>query len=300
MSQIIPAEHDARQFELIQQASKAEDRLFTLRERMHHMAGDRKRWYGKRQVWSMSWAEVSTHISHLAVQGDHEDFRHGGRPSQLLERDSELLAGIGRLDMQAEAMEAEWRCDPWTRYFPCLNSDGHVHATLRGCPTVKRDTAMSWATELSGKTVDEAIDDLGPRLCSVCFPGAPVEHCRSLRDITREQREAEKAARAAQRQADADARAARAAERATKAAQPRKPTPQERRWAAMKDLGKRFELLAAEGRTPLAEAIRELDQLGKAPKWHDAISAWAGAVLDEENDINWAFTQYSVWASSAA
>jgi hypothetical protein len=305
MPEIIPAEHDARQYAIICQASDTRDKLFAGRDRMHRMAGDRKRWIGKSQVWQMSWAEVMEVMKRLVAQGDEKDLSYGARPSGGLARDTELLHEIARLDALSDAMEATWRAHGWTRYFPCLNADGHIHVSLNSCPTIHRNgkaTSMGWATELSGLTVAEAIkpENLGPRLCSVCFPDAPVEHCRSLREITREQRDAERAERQAARELAGQARETRRLAREAKAELPRKETPQERRYAGMRALGDKFQPVAGYTREEVATAIEELASLGKAPKWQDAISAWARAVRDEENDITWAFSQYSVYASYAA
>jgi hypothetical protein len=310
MSQIIPAEHDARQFELICQSAATTDRLFAGRDRMHRVAGDRTRWIGKTKVWSMNWAEVSAAISTLIAQGDERDMSYSVRPSQLVAADAELLAEVARLDAEIDSMESTWRAHRWQRYFPCLNGNGHIHASLSGCPTVNRSgkaTSMGWATELSGKPVSEAIQmpptGLGPRLCSVCFPDAPVEHCRTLSDITREQRAADKLAKQAERDAAAAAKADRQAARAAKAEQPRKQTPQERRWAAMKYLTGFYPdeaAMVAAGREKIAMGIEGLAPLGQSSKWQDAIAAWAKAVRDEENSVLWAFTQYSVPAAHAA
>jgi hypothetical protein len=198
VSPIIPAEHDARQFALIQKLYKVEDRIEALRLSMHRMAGDKESGHGRSRRWGMGFAEVSLRLTELAEAGDAPLRGYGKRPSEVLAQDAALLDEMRDLDAQAEAMEKTWRQHRWTRWYPCLNSDGHVHRTLNGCPTVNRGmsrTSMGWETSLSGKTVAEAIALLGPRLCSVCFPEAPVEHCQSLRDITRAQREAEAAAR---------------------------------------------------------------------------------------------------------
>jgi len=133
----------------------------------------------------------------------------------------------------------------------------------------------------------------------VCFPDAPVEHCRTLSDITREQRAADKLAKQAERNAAAKVRAERQAARDAKAALPRKETPQERRSNAMRALGERFRPVADCTREEVATAISELASLGKSEKWQDAIIAWAKAVRNEDNDITWAFSQYSVYAAYA-
>ncbi len=302
--QTIPAEHDARQFELVQQASRIADRLETVRNQMHRLAGDRKDWIGRRQYWRRTAAEIVRDLE-SAAKDTNPNIRLRTQAAEILRTEADLLGQLAQLTAQIDAMEATWREHRWTRYFPCLNADGHVHTSLNGCPTVNRghsQTAMGWATELSGLPIEEAIrpENLGPRLCSVCYPGAPVEHCRSLRDITREEREAERDRKVQERQAAAEAKEQRRLAREAKAAEPRKETPQERRWAALKAIGGRYDELSAQGREDAAKAIRELDELGKAPKWHDAIEAWAGAVLNEDYDLRWAFFQWSVYAANAA
>lgn len=201
MSQVIPAEHDARQLRVMEENASTESRLWALRDKMHAAAGDKRERAGRGYKWGMGWAEVGITLSHMAMTGDADDFRNGGRPSQLLAQDSELVARIGELDAQEEALQATWRAQKWTRYFPCLNRDGHIHSSLRGCESILATTQMGWATELSGMTVEEAIAKLGPRLCSKCFPDAPSEWCRSLYDITREEREAARARKDAERAA---------------------------------------------------------------------------------------------------
>jgi hypothetical protein len=44
------------------------------------------------------------------------------------------------------------------------------------CHTCRPSTTYGWLPELSGKDEAEAVAQLGPNLCSVCFPSAPVEH----------------------------------------------------------------------------------------------------------------------------
>lgn len=200
-TQVIPAEHDAEQYAVMQENAKAESQLWALRDKMHAMAGDKRERIGRGYQWAMSWGEVGSILSRMAQGEDADDFRHGGRPSQLLAQDSALVARIGELDAREEAMEATWKTVRWTRWYPCLNRDGHIHSSLRGCESILATTQMGWATGLSGMTVEEAIATLGPRLCSKCFPDAPSEWCRSLHDITREQRAAKAAQTAAERAA---------------------------------------------------------------------------------------------------
>src|SRR6185437_291271 len=77
---------------------------------------------------------------------------------------------------------------------------GHIHAST-SCHTLYAGTDIRWRPDLSGKTVDEAVAELGPLLCQVCFPQARAEYKRDPREYARERnaerKAAEKAAKAA-------------------------------------------------------------------------------------------------------
>jgi hypothetical protein len=184
-----PAEFDAAEIELIGER----DRINALADRIvqeaHGAAGDTRSFngWGRNRVvsWQLSDDEA---LERSGRTGQHAAFREGA-------------AALGR---QVAAMEDVYRASPWTRWYPCLNADGHIHCDDRACPTLHRngsETDMGWETRLSGQPVAVVIETLGPRLCSVCFPDAPAEHCRSLSDITRADREAARAARNAARDA---------------------------------------------------------------------------------------------------
>lgn len=188
-----PVRHDEAQFKLYQQLWKAVDGIDAVHERMHHLAGDKHDGYGS-AYWVMKLSDVRVVLGAMLESGDKAPV-----VTELASREVQLEAEAIVLREQIAVMESVWREFRWTRWFECLNADGHVHSSLRGCKTVFGNTAMGWATRLSGMPLEVAIqlppEGLGPRLCSVCFPDAPVEHCRSLRDITRAEREAAKAAR---------------------------------------------------------------------------------------------------------
>jgi hypothetical protein len=195
---IIPEEHDARQLKLLTELGKAKGRLSSFSDQAHKMAGDRKSATGRRYAWQMTDGAA---IRSAGQMTSHPDAAVARAAADLMTDVRYWEGEISRLSAGVLALEAAWREHQWERYFPCLNSDGHIHASLRGCSTVRHDTAMGWETGLSGRPVAAAIAALGPRLCSVCFPGAPAEHCRSLSDITRADREAEKARKAAEKAA---------------------------------------------------------------------------------------------------
>jgi hypothetical protein len=207
MTQAIdPVQFDTELFALYQEHARTERQLQTLFNfKVHPMAGDRQEslGWGKGRRWLTSDEDALSLVRHLADEEDVYVRQLGMRPSEIIANHDAITASMETLWNSIVDAEQVWQEHRWTRWFPCLNADGHVHSTLRGCPTIDRGqyaTQMGWATELSGTPLETAIQmppvGLGPRLCSVCFPDAPVEHCRSLRDITRAEREAEKTARA--------------------------------------------------------------------------------------------------------
>lgn len=188
MTQPEMAAFDARELALCQEMWKIEDRLPAEWNLIHQHAGDKlvSNGYGRPKTWGMSDQEARSRVA-----GD------------LLARIEDIEDSIEQRRLAIAVMEEEFaRQGRWTRYFPCLNRDGHIHASLRGCPTVRFDTAMGWATQMSGLTADEAIhgiegqfEGLGETLCSVCFPEAPAQWCRTRSEVTKEERAAAKAAK---------------------------------------------------------------------------------------------------------
>jgi hypothetical protein len=86
---------------------------------------------------------------------------------------ADLTEAIGLV----EEIDQEYKSRPWSRYWLVTSSDGHIHRDV-GCSTCNKGrepTGFALVPYLSGSTVEAAVADLGPALCSVCFPGAPVE-----------------------------------------------------------------------------------------------------------------------------
>jgi hypothetical protein len=201
-------EFDAAEFELIVRRDQAFSLLARLQQQAHHMAGDKRRGFGSTR-WEMTDGQAEMAVHCTAEGTDSYVPQYGMRPSDLITQVVTARNAINELNASIEAAENEYRAyGGWQRYFPCLNTDGHIHATLRGCKTVYWDTSMGWATQYSGLTTDEAIhgipgqfEGLGETLCSVCFPDAPVEWCRTRSEVTRTERMAAKAAKDAERDA---------------------------------------------------------------------------------------------------
>lgn len=90
---------------------------------------------------------------------------------------AEAEAKLEEARLAVRECEEDYRSRPWARYWLVTTSDGHVHAST-GCCTCNKGrepTGFALVPYLSGRPVEDAVADLGPALCSVCFPAAPVE-----------------------------------------------------------------------------------------------------------------------------
>ena len=88
-------------------------------------------------------------------------------------------AGLALTDanLAVEEVEEEYRSRPWSRFWLVTTSNGHIHRWTHcgTCNRRGRPTGFALVPYLSGQTAADAVADLGPALCSVCFPEAPVE-----------------------------------------------------------------------------------------------------------------------------
>lgn len=76
-----------------------------------------------------------------------------------------------------QEVDAVYAANPWSRYWLVTSSDGHVHRSCHchTCNKGKQATGFALVPSLSGRASADAVADLGPALCTACFPEAPVE-----------------------------------------------------------------------------------------------------------------------------
>lgn len=85
-----------------------------------------------------------------------------------------------KLDVERQSfLEANAMFEGWDRYFLVANANGHIH-TSTSCSTCNIRTQFVWLVELAALTVEDALEEYGSILCSVCFPDAPVEHTNGV------------------------------------------------------------------------------------------------------------------------
>lgn len=94
------------------------------------------------------------------------------RIEPAIARRVELFEQLDELRVRIDALEATYT--GWSRFFLVTSSAGHVHSSTH-CSTCRPTTRFGWLPELSGKDEATAVAELGPTLCSVCYPSAPVD-----------------------------------------------------------------------------------------------------------------------------
>jgi hypothetical protein len=103
----------------------------------------------------------------------------GDKAQGIADRAAKLLADAAAADAAVDAahaavIEHEKGYTGWPRFFLVVSSPGHVHRTM-DCGTCRPTTAFAILPGLSGATDEQAVALVGPNLCSVCFPLAPVD-----------------------------------------------------------------------------------------------------------------------------
>ena len=159
-----------------------------------HGAGAKFYYRGRRRVTDMTDAEALQIVTakvaagaewkatHTVVEADgYESTDWADFPGVSYELDQlarslasreEYAAALARLIEARDALEATYT--GWSRFFLVTSSAGHVHSSM-SCSTCRPTTTYGWLPELSDTSEADAVGELGPTLCSVCFPSAPTE-----------------------------------------------------------------------------------------------------------------------------
>lgn len=139
----------------------------------HRLNGERAVYQGRRRVYTMP---LDTTLVELALKlADKKILSHEVRKAhEVIGRIAEIDKQIEANNAETELIDVEYARRPWLRFVSV--EDGHVHSG-RHCAkgTIRVTTKIGWHPELSGKTEAEAVAELGPLLCTHCFPTAPVE-----------------------------------------------------------------------------------------------------------------------------
>lgn len=144
---------------------------------VHRYAGDKQdeTWCGRRRVrlWRLSDAEVLA----ACQSGDGVRSYDVARAAEAAAAVVLVTAAMQSNRKRAAELEQIWRDNGcWSRFFVVMNSNGHIHSDISSHRCSRQPTTVhGWNPELSGATEGEAVAQLGPNMCTMCFPSAPVE-----------------------------------------------------------------------------------------------------------------------------
>lgn len=168
MTQTFPQEHDekiaAAEFELM----KARQKVRQIEAQVMSEAGFHLEFRGK-------WNEGPFALGAAAVYEPKtfsDAMKKLDNNSPGIQKHGKALVECVTIHGRIDELERQY--EGWSRFFLVTSSPGHIHSSL-GCSTCRNTTTYGWLPELSGKTEAETVKELGPALCTVCFPSAPVE-----------------------------------------------------------------------------------------------------------------------------
>jgi hypothetical protein len=146
---------------------------------VHYALGERANYVGRsgRKTWPTTDADA---VAAARARGDEQVPRMAGGYTfaDMVAKYNTAVADLAALDAEEAPLNAGFvRRGRWSRFFVVQQNNGHIHSSM-ACSTCNRNgsaTSFGWNPELSGLTEAEAVAKLGPSLCTVCFPSAPVE-----------------------------------------------------------------------------------------------------------------------------
>jgi hypothetical protein len=189
ISTLGPVEFDTILAELWRQYHELDNYQDSVITQIHHDANDRKEYFGRSRTgwWKMSTDRAVGFAQQLLDNGQVAAYNVAG-VTQRLARYAAGVANLAAKRAEIRVMDVEYESRPWPRFFEVTSSNGHIHSSMH-CSTCNNGRAMTqfeWHPELSGLTEADAVEKLGPILCSVCYASAPVAWKRDRADIARE------------------------------------------------------------------------------------------------------------------
>ena len=118
--------------------------------------------------------EVATIARIEKIPADRRMHHEKSMLDRAVQAKAEHQTTIAAKTAEAAPLHAEYtRRGGWSRYFLVTNTGGHVHNTM-ACSTCYPTTQYAWLPEQSGMSGTDLIALAGEKVCTVCFPDAPV------------------------------------------------------------------------------------------------------------------------------
>jgi len=173
-------DHDMTWLELMRAADKADQRVESAGKTLLYADNwtqtDRGgfNWRKRSGGYSMYRFEAVKEARQALVDSHERIMSYGRSGADMVveydERRAERDAAVAMLAAHDE------RYTGWNRYFLVVSSSGLIHRST-SCSTCNKghnSTLFALLPTLSGQSYGDAVALLGPSLCSVCFPEAPV------------------------------------------------------------------------------------------------------------------------------
>lgn len=185
---LTPRETDERLAELYGKVQSLHNRRDMSVESLMYAGGGRKQYQSRsRFTWVDEQAEgfavLTPKVARQrvdAIIAEHEgESSYTLIGSRTLDSIRDTVERLDTLAAEIESVRAEYKAleetyTGWSRFFLVTSSKGHIHSSMH-CSTCRPTTTFGWLPHLSDHTEAEAVDELGPTLCSVCYPSAPLE-----------------------------------------------------------------------------------------------------------------------------
>jgi hypothetical protein len=184
LSEMNPVEIDLVYLERLRMLGRARSSFDQAEQSLLYSCAKRVRAYGRTLFAhpDATDAEAAAGLRPINADGIVE-LRDSGRAfagymvAESFSRYESAKVSLAEAMIAVEEVNAEYAARPWPRFFLVTTSNGHVHRSTHCCTCNKgrAPTGFAIVPYLSGKDSAEAVAELGPALCSVCYPEAPVE-----------------------------------------------------------------------------------------------------------------------------
>jgi hypothetical protein len=178
-----PPDLDAHFAELSGREQAIQSRITAACELARVMADEKPMYLTRARIkfWETSDEQAIARARELAATTERKPakpWRSADSVHTAVERYDDAMADLYEIRREQAPLVAEWtRRGGWSRFFEVDANNGHIHSSMT-CQTCNRNgklTRFGWHPELSGLTEADAVEALGPKLCTVCFPSAPLE-----------------------------------------------------------------------------------------------------------------------------
>lgn len=168
-----PVEIDTELARLHGELASLDQRLSVVIRTAHSLNGEKPVRHGRKHIYTGDVEKTLTELA-LKLADDQFDSYTKENVVDCIEKHDDLSKKFSATQAEIQAIDIEHSSRPWSRFIAV--EGGHLHSS-RFCAggTIRVTTQIGWHPELSGKTEAEAVAELGPLLCTHCFPSAPVE-----------------------------------------------------------------------------------------------------------------------------